>query len=166
MAIKIFKNRMFKSCGSGVRIYGKSTITGAEDMEIGDNVVIAEGAWIAAKGGLIVDNTKISRNVTIYSNSHVYEGGLLPFDENLILKHVTICENVWIGMNVNISPGTQIGEGVIIALGVNVHGEIPPLAIVGDNCKILKYRDKEHYFKLKRMKAFCGEFGLPLRGKE
>ncbi|MBR5589795.1 MAG: 2,3,4,5-tetrahydropyridine-2,6-carboxylate N-succinyltransferase, partial [Phascolarctobacterium sp.] len=49
-----------------------------------------------------------------------------------------------------ILPGTHIGEGVIVQAGAVVHGEIPPYAIVGGNpAKVFKYRDIEHYNKLK-----------------
>ena len=44
----------------------------------------------------------------------------------------------------------HIGEGAIIQAGAVVHGEIPPYAIVGGNpAKVFKYRDIEHFQKLK-----------------
>ena len=49
----------------------------------------------------------------------------------------------------------QIGEGAIIQGGSVVHGEIPPCAIAGGNpAKVFKYRDIEHYNKLKNEKKF------------
>ncbi len=49
-----------------------------------------------------------------------------------------------------ILPGTKIGEGAIIQGGAVVHGEIPPYAIAGGNpAKVFKYRDIEHFKKLK-----------------
>ena len=73
----------------------------------------------------------------------------------MIIKDVEIGDFVWIGTNVMILPGTKIGEGAIIQGGSVVHGEIPPLAIAGGNpCKVFKYRDKEHFEKLKAESKF------------
>ena len=65
-------------------------------------------------------------------------------------KDVTIDDFVWLGSRVTILPGTKIGEGAIIQAGSVVHGEIPPYAIAGGNpAKVFKYRDIEHFKKLK-----------------
>lgn len=43
----------------------------------------------------------------------------------------------------------NIGEGAIIATGSVVCKDVPDCAIVGGNpAKVIKYRDKEHYYKL------------------
>ena len=47
-------------------------------------------------------------------------------------------------------PWTHIGEGAIIQASAVVHGDIPPYAIAGGNpAKVFKYRDIEHFQKLK-----------------
>lgn len=82
-------------------------ISAPEKVWLGDNVHIGQGGWIRAEGGLVIgSHTHISRNITIYTVNHDYLGKRLPYDENLIGKPVTIGENVWIGMNVSIAPGT------------------------------------------------------------
>ncbi|MBO7621761.1 MAG: hypothetical protein J6T06_14715 [Victivallales bacterium] len=44
----------------------------------------------------------------------------------------------------------------IIGAGAVVCGDVPPLAIVGGNpARVLKYRDRDHYFKLKAEGRFC-----------
>lgn len=49
----------------------------------------------------------------------------------------------------------HIGEGVIVAIGSVVVKDVPPYAIVGGNpAKIIKYRDIEHFEKLKAEKRF------------
>jgi acetyltransferase-like isoleucine patch superfamily enzyme len=54
-----------------------------------------------------------------------------------------------------ILPGTHIGEGAIIQGGAVVHGDIPPFSIAGGNpAKVFKYRNKEHFEKLKNEKRF------------
>lgn len=93
----------------------------------------------------------------IIAQNHNYDNGKhIPYSpEDYIYKDIEIGECVWVGSRVTILPGTKIGEGAIIQAGSVVHGEIPPCAIVGGNpAKVFKYRDKEHYYKLKAEKAF------------
>ena len=67
-----------------------------------------------------------------------------------MLKPVNIGNNVWIGSRVTIIPGVSIGEGAVIGAGAVVAHDIPPLAVVGGNpAKVIKYRNREVYEKLK-----------------
>lgn len=53
------------------------------------------------------------------------------------------------------SRGVTIGEGAIIQAGAVVVSDIPPCAIAGGApAKVFKYRNKEHYYKLKQEKKF------------
>jgi acetyltransferase-like isoleucine patch superfamily enzyme len=144
------------SCGVGIVFRYKSSFVHPEKILIGDNVWIGENCWFQGVGGIQVgDNVVISRNVTIFSGHHNYSGDLLPYSNPDIEKKVIIGNNVWIGMNVNIVPGVTIGEGAIIGLGTTVTTDVPPLAIVGSvSHRIIKFRDKEHYLKLKSEKRF------------
>lgn len=86
----------------------------------------------------------------IITQNHNYEGEMIPYDNTYIYKDVNIGECVWFGNRVIVTGNVTIGEGAIIAAGSVVCKDVPPLAIVGGNpAKVIKYRDKEHYFKLK-----------------
>lgn len=62
---------------------------------------------------------------------------------------------VWFGDNVIVTGNVRIGEGVIVAAGSVVCKDVPELAIVGGNpAHIIKYRDKDHYYRLKNLKKF------------
>lgn len=135
-------------------------IADIEKIEFGKNVFIGENAFIRAKGGIKMgNNVIISRNVLIYTLSHNYMGECLPYDDTFIEKKVVIEDNVWIGMNVVIAPGTYIEEGAIIGIGARVFGRIPKGAIIGSDGKIIKYRDLEKYEKLKKENKFCNDSG-------
>ncbi len=85
----------------------------------------------------------------IITQNHNYEGEMIPYDSTYIYKTVIIGECVWFGNRVTVSGNVTIGEGAIIAAGSVVCKDVPPLAIVGGNpAKVIKYRDKDHYFKL------------------
>jgi len=108
------------------------------------------------------DNVIISRNVVIYSHSHNYEGKYLPFDNTYKYKPVVIENNVWIGMNVTIAPGTYIGEGCIIEKGARIFGKILPFSIVGSDGRIIKKRNIKHYNRLKEQNKFADDDGNPI----
>ncbi len=92
----------------------------------------------------------------IIARNHDYDNGThIPYGMEYIEKDVIIDDFVWFGRRVTVLPGTHIGEGAIIQAGAVVHGEIPPYAIAGGNpAKVFKYRDIEHFKKLKEEKKF------------
>lgn len=123
---------------------GKNTIIG--------NFVRLNGMRESGGGCLFIgDFVHSGANCLVITRNHNYDtGDAIPYDETFEYKDVVIGNFVWIGSNVTILPGTTIGEGAIIQAGAVVHGEIPPCAIVGGNpAKIFKYRDVEHFQKLK-----------------
>ena len=62
---------------------------------------------------------------------------------------------MWIGTNVIILGGVIIEEGAVIQAGSVVVNDIPACAIAGGHpAKVFKYRDKEHYLKLKQEGRF------------
>ena len=89
--------------------------------------------------------------VLIIAQNHNYnKGESIPYDSTYIYKDIEIGDFVWIGSRVTILPGTKIGEGAVIQAGAVVHGEIPPYSVAGGNpAKVYKYRDIEHFKKLK-----------------
>ena len=86
----------------------------------------------------------------IITQNHRYEGEEIPYDSEFEYKTVRIGDCVWFGNRVTVTGNVSIGEGAIIAAGSVVCKDVPPLAIVGGNpAKVIKYRDKERYFRLK-----------------
>lgn len=54
---------------------------------------------------------------------------------------VTIGDDVWIGANVIILPGIQVGKGAILAAGAVVTKDVPDYTVVGGNpARVLKMR--------------------------
>ena len=87
----------------------------------------------------------------ILSTNHNYEGSKIPYDEAYIKKSVIIEDYVWFGIGVKILPGVTVGEGAIVGMGSVVTRDVPPCAIVGGNpAKVIKYRDKQKYERLKK----------------
>ncbi len=118
------------------------------------NHVKLNGLHISGGGNVTLGNYFVAGfDTLIISNSHNYEGNDIPYDNTALNKDVIIGDFVWIGAKVIVLPGTKIGEGAIIQAGSVVHGEIPPYAIAGGNpAKVFKYRNIEHFKKLKAAK--------------
>ena len=56
-------------------------------------------------------------------------------------EEVTIGNDVWIGANVIILPGVNVGDGAVLAAGAVVCKDVPPYAIVGGvPAKVIRYR--------------------------
>lgn len=87
---------------------------------------------------------------------HNYDNGKkIPYDDTYIYKDIIIEDNVWLGSRVIILGGVTIGEGSIIQAGSVVVKDIPKYAIAGGHpAKVFKYRDIEHYEKLKMGNKF------------
>lgn len=166
--VLLLANEYLKSrlgfCGDGVRLNGRMHFLCPSNIHIGDNVHINENAFLRGEGGISIgSNCHISRNLVVYSINHNYEGDALPYDEVQIRKPVSIGSNVWIGMNVVIKPGVTIGDGAIIGMGTTVRNDVESCAIVvGPQCEVIKYRNREHYEDLCRKERYSGTAGIPL----
>lgn len=150
-------HKKFRRIGSNVSLSMDGIYGHADHIVIGNYVYIGPEPYIFAPGGLTIDdNVIIGPRVNIHTSNHRYENAeALPYDGTTILKPVHICENVWIGANVLIVPGVKIHEGAVVAMGSVVTKDVPKGAIVGGNpAVIIKYRDIEHYEKLKAEKNF------------
>lgn len=153
----IFKKKpQFKKIGKG-SVIKSGDFFGAKHISFGKNVYVGPHSYWYGHGKITVgNNVIIGPKSTIWTVNHNYESEIsLPYDEIDYHKEVIINDNVWLGVNVSISPGITIGEGAVIAMGSVVTKNIEPLAIVGGNpAKVLKFRDKEKYEKVKASDNF------------
>jgi len=140
------------SCGKNFKCCSGVVIHSAARINIGENVRIGEKSYINAHGGLTIgNNVQMGPGIFIWTSNHnYYKPENLPFDGKYIFKPITIEDNVWLGAKSSIVPGVTIGEGAVVAMCSVVTKDVPPCAVVGGNpAKILKYRDKDRYYKLK-----------------
>ena len=115
------------------------------------------GLTVVGHGEVIFgDNFHSGPGCLIITSNHNFDSGnAIPYDDTNIVKSVIINDNVWLGSRVIVLGGVEIGEGAIIQAGAVVVNNIPPCAIAGGNpAKVFKYRNKEHYFRLKEQKKF------------
>ena len=124
----------------------EKTLFVGSNCEFGDNTHI-----VALNRVTIGDNVLIASKVFITDTNHGEYGGdnqcspeLAPNNRNLSSSSVSIGNNVWIGENVVVLPGSSIGDGCIIGANSVVKGIFGPnQIIVGAPAKIVKkYSDE------------------------
>ena len=145
-----------KSCGDYVGAARLPHIGSQVTLEIGHNAGF-NGFTATGVGEVKIGNYFHSgQNVKIMLGSHDYDhSDRIPYGSTYTNKEVFIDDFVWIGDDVIISGNVHIGEGAIVAIGSVVVKDVPRCAIVGGNpAKVIKYRDIEHFEKLKANQCF------------
>ena len=135
--------------------YGKRLVVNSK-CSLNHNVSVGDfcnfnGMQILGDGKVTIGNYFHSGiECMMVTSNHNYEGDAIPYDDTYVHKNVNIGDGVWFGNRVLVCGNVNIGEGAIIAAGSVVCKDVPECAIVGGNpAKVIKYRDKEQYFKLK-----------------
>jgi len=148
-----------KHQGSNCKFHGDVKVYYSDGLQLGDNIRVGFGSFFFALGGITIgSNTQISRNVVIYSANHSTDGEAIPYDDQYILKPVTIGKSVWIGMNVMILPGVVIGDGAVIGMGAVISKNVEAGAIVvGSGQRAIKHRDFDKFKQLDEQGRHFGD---------
>jgi acetyltransferase-like isoleucine patch superfamily enzyme len=128
--------RYFGKMGEGVRIHEGVRIVQGEKLFLGDFTHIGIDNMLQAAGGIeIGEHVVLGPNVKIWSINHRFDDIDTPvMDQGYDFKKVIIGDKCWIGSNVFIMPGANIGEGVIVSAGSVVGGKtVPPYKILAGN---------------------------------
>lgn len=168
IATQCFYRFGFKSFGKKSRIYFPEILSGINNISIGDNVSIFDGAWLMTIPGLAAEkpnvrigsNTYIGRrlhlvavrkvdiglnvliadNVFITDSAHDFYDTCRPVKDQLIayLGDVVIGEGSWIGENVVVS-GVKIGKNSVVGANSFVNRDVPDFCVVaGSPARIIK----------------------------
>jgi acetyltransferase-like isoleucine patch superfamily enzyme len=153
----LYKKTVIKnaqSYGVDIRVNGRSKVT--QNTILGNNVNF-NGMIVTGRGNVTIgDNFHSGEDCLMITQIHNYDSGkAIPYDDTYLTKDIKIEDNVWLGSRVIILGGVTIGEGAIIQAGSVVVTDIPKYAIAGGHpAKVFKYRDIDHYEKLKAEKQF------------
>jgi acetyltransferase-like isoleucine patch superfamily enzyme len=110
-------------------------------VKIGDGCVIGRGSHIVGHFSIeIGDEVQTGPNVYITDQNHVYEDPDIPIGRQWPAERaVRIGSGAWLGTNVVILPGADVGRNVVIGAGSVVSGVIPDLSVaVGCPARVIK----------------------------
>lgn len=122
----------------------KSNIYLYENTKIGEcaKILAHKGKFILKKNSrAAMGLSVVCENHTLYNKVGYYPGCSGWAEETA--ADVIVEEDVWIGMNVTLSPGTHINRGCVVAAGSVCikNKEYPPYSIIGGNpAKFLKFK--------------------------
>lgn len=157
------QKKLFASCGKNVSV-GHNCDFILSHIHVGDNVYIGDRAsFVASLAHIYIgSNVMFGPNVTIRGGDHridivgkyIFEvkekDKLLENDKDVIIE-----DDVWVGCNVTILKGANIGRGAVVAAGSIVVKSVPPYAIVGGNpAKVIKYRFTEEEIMQHEMQLY------------
>lgn len=117
----------------------------------GDKLIIGKFCMIASGVSFIMNGANhLTDSISSYPFAifgHEWENAMVG--KTYPSKGDTIIGNdVWIGHNVTIMPGIQIGDGVILATNSTVTKNVEPYSIMGGNpAKLIKKRFSEQQIK-------------------
>ena len=99
------------------------------ELVIGKGLFMNQNAMITCVHSIeIGDNVTIANNVVIVDHDHNYKKDV---DTQFVSQKVTIGDNTWVGANVTILKGANIGHDCVIAAGTVVRqGNYPPFSII------------------------------------
>ena len=142
------------SCGRDLYVGFPSSFGG--EVHFGDNCNFNGMRVIGGGKVTFGDNFHSGEECMIITQNHNYDkGDAIPYDTTYEFKEVIIEDNVWFGNRVTVVNNVRIGEGAVIAAGAVISKDVPKYAIMAGNpAKVIKYRDIEHYERLKAKRKF------------
>lgn len=103
-------------------------------MRIGARVSIASGCFVSPHAGGITigDDSMIGPNSVIVAGNYRYERIDVPMrEQGDVSKGIRIGSDVWIGGNVTVLDGAEIGDHTIVLAGSVVSGNLPHSVVAG-----------------------------------
>lgn len=121
------------AAGDGCALYHGCYILNSDGyVSMGKRSHLGANTYLNAKRGRVTigDHVAIGPGVEIIAYSNHYEPGQRVTDSH-VCEDISIGNNVFIGANVCILPGSRIGDNVVVAAGAVVRGVLESDAIYG-----------------------------------
>lgn len=126
----------FKSCGGNVRIHQGVRFRNVHRISLGNNVELGVDNFLQGGGDLVImDNAMLGPGVKIWTVNHRFSDAEIPISlQGYDRQPVTIGPKVWLGANVFVMPGVELGEGCVVSAGAVVAAKkYPPYSILSGN---------------------------------
>ena len=127
---------------SSIREY---TLLDARDgrIDIGANCSVNDYCVIYGHGGVTIgDDVRMATHIVVVAADHTFDDPNVPIRKQPVKPEpITIGDDVWIGANVCILGGVEIGRGCVIGAGSVVAESLEPMSVaVGNPARVVKKR--------------------------
>jgi len=115
-------------------------------IKIGDDCLIGDYCTIYGHGGVIIGNNVVfASHVNVIASEHNYKDiNLSILKQPSTHKGIKIGDGSWLGINVTVLDGSEIGKNCVIGASSIVKGNIPDYSVaVGVPAKVVKYYNQE-----------------------
>lgn len=128
----IYRRQLFFGKKTTFRMHFKIIIAENGKIHIGDNCFFNHYCSISARKKIAIgNNTIMGENVKITDHNHRFRKENVPIKEQGFSEgEVFIGNNCWIGNNVIILKGANIGDNCVIGAGCVIDFEVPDNTIV------------------------------------
>jgi len=115
---------------SKAHIYASAKIWAPWNLEMGSYACLGPHVDCYNQGRITIGaNTTISQKSFLCASSH----DISDFKNTLILKPITIEDQVWVAADAFIGPGVKIGQGAVVGARTVVFKDVSPWSVVGGN---------------------------------
>lgn len=143
------RRKKFGYCAKSCILTPPIVFSNVKNIFLYENTSINAYSWISATNAkfIVKANCAIAERLTVHTGNHAYivgkyitdiKEGNKPkgYDKDVIIEN-----DVWIGSNVTLLSGVNIGRGSIIAAGAVVSRDVPPYAVAGGvPAKVIKFK--------------------------
>lgn len=139
---KILKEIFGDNIGENSHLVAPFNGAALNKLKIGNDVFINANLLAMARGGITIeDDVQIAGNASLLSNNHDL------YDRQILLcKPIIIRKGAWIGANVTILPGVEVGKHAVIGAGSVVTKDVPDYGVVvGNPAKVIKTLDASKF---------------------
>ncbi len=115
----------FKKCGRNFQLASGTKILFSSNIELGNDVFIANYCWINAAAGLIVeDEVMLGPFVVVITGDHSFKDGSARFGK-AIRGPILLQRGCWIAAHSVITRGVTVGAGALVAANAVVTKNVP-----------------------------------------
>jgi maltose O-acetyltransferase len=121
----------FKSCGRNLQFARHVTINFPNRLEIGNDVFIATGCWLHARGGIALeDEVQLGPYAVLVAGDHTAIDGSYRFGSSH-LAPIRICQGSWVAAHATVTKGVFMGRGALLAANSVATHNIPEFSKAG-----------------------------------
>jgi putative colanic acid biosynthesis acetyltransferase WcaF len=129
--LKVWLLRRFGArIGSGVLIKPDVHVKYPWRLVVGDNCWLGERCWIDNMEDVVIgDNVVVSQGAYLCTGNHDWSDPVLP----LAPRPIRVEDGAWVGAFARVAPGRTIAEGSVVALGAVVFEDTEPYGVYAGN---------------------------------